>query len=396
MIEALRSGVPSREVGYCFSFARSKIMREIGDELSKAAEGNSSGGMFISGKYGEGKTHLLNTVFNMAQEKNMAVSFVSLSKETPFDKLYSIYSKIAQNTYLPGRIQPGFGHIFESMSPKSPLASELCEYCLKNLETDKLYYVLKSYLGTDDADEKFMLLSDMEGDFMANVTVKNIYMRIYSERVSFHENFVKTRHAWDYFSFLNQLFLKSGCEGWVILFDEAELIGRMGKKTRLNCYLNMAKFAYPEKAANLRSAYSIFAFNSSFVPDVLEGKQEYDNIEQNSISPEADRSVKTVLNLISTAPQLVPLNKEEIMAVLEKIRELHGRAYNWEPSAKTGALFSAIEKRGYLLRTRIRAAVEILDQLYQYGKAGDIKVNELEEGNYSEEIPPPSCESADS
>lgn len=43
--------------------------------------------MIICGKYEGGKTHLLNTVFNMASENNMVVSYLSLNKETPIDKL---------------------------------------------------------------------------------------------------------------------------------------------------------------------------------------------------------------------------------------------------------------------------------------------------------------------
>lgn len=387
IIEALRSGISSREVGHCFSSARPKIMRGIDDALLKAVGEGFTGGMVISGKYGEGKTHLLNTVFNMAHERNMAVSLVSLSKETPFDKLHAVYSKIVQNTYLPGRLQPGFEHIFEGMTIKSPLASELCECCLKDFETNKLYYVLKSYLETEDMDEKFMLLADMEGDFMPNAAIKKIYGRIYSEKANFNSNFVKSRHTWDYFAFLNNLFLKSGYNGWVILFDEAELIGRMGKKARLNCYLNMSRFLYPEKNANLKSIYSIFAFNSSFIPDVIEGKLEYDNIAQNPISPEADKNIETILNLISAAPQLVPLNNDEILSILKKIQEFHGKAYDWNPNIETAILFSATEKRGYLLRTRIRAAVEILDQLYQYGKVGNITINELGQADYSEKLP---------
>jgi len=160
----------------------------------------------------------------------------------------------------------------------------------------------------------------------------------------------------------------------------------MGKKTRLNCYLNMSKFIYPEKNTNLKSMYGIFAFNSSFIPDVIEGKLEYDNIEQNPISPESDKNIKTILDLISTAPQLVPLNNDEILSILEKIQDFHGKAYEWKPNIETSALFSATEKRGYLLRTRIRAAVEILDQLYQYGKAGNITVNELGQADYSENL----------
>ena len=42
---------------------------------------------------------------------------------------------------------------------------------------------------------------------------------------------------------------------------------------------------------------------------------------------------------------------------------------------------------GYLLRTKIRAAIEFLDQLYQYGRAGDTTINELGEETFEEDIP---------
>ena len=108
MIEALRSGVPSRAVGQYFSEARPKIMKEISDHLDQVCEQGKSSGMVICGKYGEGKTHLLNTVFNLAHSNNMVVSYLSLSKETPMDKLYLVYQKLIQSTYLPQREQPGF------------------------------------------------------------------------------------------------------------------------------------------------------------------------------------------------------------------------------------------------------------------------------------------------
>ena len=66
VIEALRSGIPSRAVGQYFSEARPQIMKEISGRLERVSENGKSDGIVISGKYGEGKTHLLNTVFNLA------------------------------------------------------------------------------------------------------------------------------------------------------------------------------------------------------------------------------------------------------------------------------------------------------------------------------------------
>ncbi len=383
IVEALRSGIPSRAVGQYFSEARPRIMKEISDRLDAVCDQGRSGGMVISGKYGEGKTHLLNTVFNLAHSNNMVVSYLSLSKETPMDKLYLIYQKVLQNTYLPKRRQPGFMYELEKISANSPIANEMLLYAAKQLETDKLYYLFRSYLNTEDSDEKFLLQSDLEGDFIANAPLKKIYRRIFGQPVKYNVNFTKTKHCRDYFSFMSYLFTQMGYHGWVILLDETELIGRLGKKARLNAYRNMADFLLSDRCPE--RTFSLFALSSSYVEDVIEGKHEYENLE--AVYPEEPEPARTILNLLEGAPQLLPLTKEEIHEVLLKIQEFHGRAYNWTPALSIETLEEAIQSGGYLLRTRIRAAIEFLDQLYQYGKAGRTTINELGKESFTEDVP---------
>ena len=383
IIEALRSGIPSRAVGQYFSEARPRIMKEISDRLDQVCDQGKSNGMIISGKYGEGKTHLLNTVFNLAHSNSMVVSYLSLSKETPMDKLYLVYQKIIRNTYLPMRRQPGFMHELEKVSANSPIANEMLLYAAKQLETDKLYYLFRSYLNTEDSDEKFLLQADMEGDFIANAPLKKIYRRIFNQPVKYNTNFTKTRHCGDYFSFMSHLFLQMGYHGWVILIDETELMGRLGKKARLNAYRNMAQFLLPEKCPE--SAFTIFALSASYTEDVIEGKHEYENLE--AIYPNEQEPIKTVLDLLVRAPQLLPLTKEEVNEVLCKIQDFHGRAYGWTPNLSVASLAESTQAGGYLLRTKIRAAIEFLDQLYQYGKAGKTIINELGEETFAEDVP---------
>lgn len=383
IIEALRSGIPSRAVGQYFSEARPRIMREISERLDTVSEQGKSSGMIISGKYGEGKTHLLNTVFNLAHSNNMVVSWLSLSKETPMDKLYLVYQKLIGNTYLPKRQQPGFMHELEKISSNSPVANEMLLYAAKQLETDKLYYLFRSYLNTEDSDEKFLLQADLEGDFIANVPLKRIYKRIFNQTVKYNVNFTKTKHCRDYFSFMGHLFTQMGYHGWVILIDETELMGRLGKKARLNAYRNMADFLLPEKCPE--STFSIFALSASYAEDVIEGKHEYENLAM--IYPEAPEPAKTVLDMLSRAPQLLPLTRDEIHEILYKIQDFHGKAYEWTPGLSIDSLTEATQSGGYLLRTKIRAAIEFLDQLYQYGKAGKTTINELGEEMYTEDVP---------
>ncbi len=383
IIEALRSGIPSRAVGQYFSEARPKIMKEISDRLDAVCEQGKSGGMIISGKYGEGKTHLLNTVFNLAHSNNMVVSYLSLSKETPMDKLYLVYQKLIQNTYFPKRRQPGFMHELEKISANSPVANEMLLYGAKQLETDKLYYLFRSYLNTEDSDEKLLLQADLEGDFIANAPLKKIYRRIFNQPVKYNVNFTKTKHCGDYFAFMSHLFTQMGYHGWVILIDETELMGRLGKKARLNAYRNMAKFLMPDK--NLESVFSIFALSASYAEDVIEAKHEYENLEL--IYPGEQESAKAVLDLLARAPQLLPLTRDEIHEILCKIQEFHGKAYDWMPNVSMDSLSEATQSGGYLLRTKIRAAIEFLDQLYQYGRAGKTTINELGEETFTEDVP---------
>ncbi len=383
IIEALRSGVPSRAVGQYFSEARPKIMKEISSRLEMVCDERRSSGMVISGKYGEGKTHLLNTVFNLAHSDNMVVSYLSLSKETPMDKLYLVYQKLIQNTYLPKREQPGFLQELQKLSANSPVANEMQLFAAKHLETDKLYYLFRSYLNTEDSDEKFLLQADLEGDFIANAPLKKIYRRIFNQTVKYNQNFTKTKHCGDYFSFMSHLFTQLGYQGWVILIDETELMGRLGKKARLNAYRNMAQFLLPELCPE--ATFSMFALSASYTEDVIESKHEYENLA--AIYPTEPEPARTVLELLVKAPQLLPLAKEEISKILSKIQEFHGRAYNWTPNVSIASLIESTQSGGYLLRTKIRAAIEFLDQLYQYGKAGKTTVNELGEETFTEDVP---------
>ena len=383
IIEALRSGIPSRAVGQYFSDARPGIMKQISDAMETVRENGKSQGMIVSGNYGEGKTHLLNTVFNMAHEDQMVVSFLSLSKETPMNNLHMIYPKAMNGTYLPGRTQPGFTRIFEEMTANSPMANELLNYALTELQTDRLYYVLRAYLHTEDQDEKYQLMSDLEGDFISNPVIRKIYRRVFNVPVKFRENFKKTAHAMDYFNFMSHVFKLCGYSGWAILMDEAELIGRLGKKTRLKAYFNMAKFLMPD--ASLESAFTIFALSSAYREDVIERRHEYDNLYE--VYGDEQEPAKTVLERMEKAKQLLPLTRAEITQILENLRQFHGKAYGWNPDVSMEAMLHVAGTGGHLLRTQIRVAIELLDQMYLYGETGNTKIDALGKESFEEEVP---------
>lgn len=387
IIEALRSGVPSRVVGEYFSEARGGMLRRIQERMERVKETGKSEGFLYTGRYGEGKTHLLNTVFSMATTSNMVVSILPLGKETPLDKLHLLYPKLIANTYLPSAAQPGFRRRLEEVTAGSGIAGELLGYSAKTLNRDKIYYMMTAFLGTQEEEERDAFLSDLEGEFTRLSLIKRSYRRVTGQTAKFNQNFRKTRDVMDYFFFMSHLFRSLGYDGWILLFDEAELLGRLGKKTRAKCYARMDEFLNPDP--RLEAVLSLFAFSSSYAEDVIDKKQEFSNTESAfAEEPEIRKAADKTLNAILSAPELAPLTREEILQILEQIQQFHGRAYDWNPSISPQTLYRETEASGYLLRTRIRATIEFLDQMYQYGSAGTAKITRLGTESYEEDDTP--------
>jgi len=78
------------------------------------------------------------------------------------------------------------------------------------------------------------------------------------------------------------------------------------------------------------------------------------------------KPIQKVLEGIGQVPQLAPLTNSEIHEVLLKLLSFHAKAYDWKPQVDVRTIQTTTDSGGYLLRTKIRSAIEYLDQLYQY------------------------------
>ena len=161
----------------------------------------------------------------------------------------------------------------------------------------------------------------------------------------------------------------------------------MGKRVRARSYRTMQAFLDP--SPRLEGVFSVFAFSSSYLEDVIDKKHERENIRAVfAEEPEALKAADATLDAMLDAPELAPLTKAEVLQVLMQIQELHGRAYDWDPGVSAQTVYEETEAGGYLLRTKIRAAIEFFDQLYQYGEAGKTKITELGKESFEEDDTP--------
>lgn len=387
MIEALRSGVPSRSVGAFFTGAREGQLNIFRKLISDVAESGVSNAKIFTGRYGEGKSHMLNTLRSVAEENNMVVSMLSFGSETPAGNLPLIYRKLIEQTWLPGAVQPGFMAELFRITAGSEKAQSLLAYAKNELDSDKLYYIFKAMLNVKNEEHQYLLQDDISGRFINLTQLKSIFNACVEDEkfTGLERKFLKTKNTMDYFRFMAMLFCVMGYKGWVILFDEAELIGSLQIKSRFKAYENFMNFLHPD--ADLEAVFTAFAFSSAYNQDIIVGKDELLYLQNWDAPAERKMAVRTVIGDISNAMELKELTKDELSDCITQIIGIYRKAYNFYDQLDTTRLASMAASTGYLLRTRIRAAIEYLDQVQLYGTFSPVTTTEVDSGDIKEEVP---------
>lgn len=386
VIEALRSGISSRRLSAIFTYGREGRLEQVMQLLDSVAAGNGQKATLIKGDFGEGKTHFLNNIFNHALGKNFVVSFVVLSKETPFSRLDRVYPKIVGATYLPGAVEPGIEMLLRDVRPGSDLAGRLLAFADQELHP-KLYYVLKNYLEAGDTYQQHLLIGDLSGEWLPVSSLKSLHKLNMGKSVKIAK-FSAKDHVWDYFRLLANLIKSRGYAGWVILFDEFELVGTLGAMSRADAYCNLGKFLFPQDRALLPATYAVFSISARFWEDRLLNEKHPDfdiipsKLNSKGAGPLADL-VKRALNaLLQDVISLESLSSSEVEKILLAVRDLHAKAYDWQPDFSLERVMA--ETRQNRLRTKIRYALEYLDLEYLYQCEPQLRAQHLDEAALDE------------
>lgn len=380
IIECLRSGVSSRKLSCLFSYGREAALERVSREMSKVREDGAVQSLVVKGNFGNGKTHFLNIIFDLAEKTNFAVSFVPLSKEIPFNRLDRIYRNAVANLHIPGFIQPGILPLLSQDMACSEEAEDIVKSVSRQLHP-KIAAVFKNYFESADPWSRHQLLSDLSGDFIPASLLKSIH-RINTGTPLNTPRFVLKEHIFDYFRMLSYLIKARGYAGWVILFDEFEQVMHLGVVARSAAYLNAARFM--SKAFGLASTYTVFSASSNLWSELLlkEKRSDFDVIPDKLAAKGYQHHIPTVREVFGQFLRdnlfLDNLSLFDVRRLLHAVGEYHSHAYNWQSPADVEAVLNFLggDKP---LRTTIRSMVEYLDLQYLHGEKPEISVSMPEE-----------------
>ncbi len=347
IIEELRKGSVPVEYVPLFTVGRQKWLSYIEDDLENYIAQGGAKVRFISGDYGDGKTHFMSVVRHLAMEKGFAVAFVVLTRDVPIHKFETVYQSIVrqlQGDYDGTGIRNLLTAWLDSLTPEF-------QETQKETTTEKCLALAEEFRDIPDMDINFAnalaaLVSNRfapmeEGEDKESRKADREILMHWFEGGKVTKRELKPFQIYEYLTKANArqlmnsliLFLRRfGHQGLILLMDEMETVVAMSASVRNAAYENVRLFI-----DNSETAQYLHIF-FSIIPDVLvseKGFKSYDALWSRVRSigtPGADAKRLNYRGVLVDIHQ-TPLQTKELVDLGRCLTSLHGIAYRWSPQA---------------------------------------------------------------
>ncbi|MGQ9867087.1 MAG: BREX system ATP-binding domain-containing protein [Pseudanabaenaceae cyanobacterium] len=335
------------------------------------------------GAYGQGKTHLLTQLEHWALDQNFATSRIALSKGVSGAKWEDLYARLVENLRTPGSTQLGIQDLLNRKRPDDLADSPM--YQRERYPHPLPSVVLETFFAAGPEDQE-LLYGDLAGERIPLSDLRRIYKQSRNQALPpFPERFSRKKHFTAYLGLMADTLKWLGYQGWVILLDELELVGRLGPQARIQAYLHLnwllnwsQQMPYP--------IYTIGAAATTLENDVFESgrRDKYELVKSDKLYPEERQCLQGFFDRMTERKQsLQPLSPKEVQSVLTDIAAIYRIAWPEMSVFSDEVIFKAMDISGPL-RTQIRALLECLDIERVYQVPAAIREGELMEDSLSE------------
>jgi hypothetical protein len=343
VIEGLRAGVPNRHVVTALGCLQAEVEGRFRRLLEATQQNITSGpcprGMVIEGEFGSGKSHILEFLQNLALEANFICSRIVISKETPLYHPVRLYYSAIESAVIPNKRGEVFSEIAGECDVWTPRYKNLVAW-VNNPESQ----IDARFAATLMLYER--LSSDMElGHRMTRFWTGDPIgvgdLKKYLQEAGFGERFTfgkvsAAELALQRFQFAARLMQAAGYAGWILLIDEAELIGRYSVNQRAKSYAEVARLMNLDGGPTLPGLGTVLALTNNFREEVLEKKGDKVKLLEKlrANNTEADRLLadKAEKGMGLLQSQRIPIGHPSSAIIHDAhrtIRALHLKGHGW-------------------------------------------------------------------
>jgi len=366
VIEGLRAGVPNRHVvnalGCLQPEVEGRFRRMLEATQQNITIGSCPRGMVLEGEFGSGKSHVLEYLQHLALDANFICSRIVISKETPLYHPVRLFYSAIESAVVPNKQGEVFAEIVGACDVWTPPYKNLVAWA-NNSEnhvdsrfaaTLLLYERMSSDMELGHRMARFWTGDPIGvGDLKKSLQEAGFGGRYTFGRVS------ATELAVQRFQFAARLMQAAGYAGWILLIDEAELIGRYSVNQRAKSYAEVARLMNTDSGKMLPGLGTVIALTNDFREEILEKKGDRVKMLEKLRSKQTDvdriLADKAEQGMRLLQSQRIPLGQpsfETIKEVHQIIRGLHLKGHGWhmweQDSEGPAELVSGTSMRKYV------------------------------------------------
>jgi hypothetical protein len=349
-VEALRAGVPSRDAVLALDSMQPHVVERFWQQLQSvpeaAARDAQPPGLLIAGDFGSGKSHVLGYLQHLALQQGFVCSKVVISKETPLYDATKLYRAALQAAIVPGKRGAALTEIAAALDFSSPGFAELARWAGRQDASVNSRFPATLFLYERVKDPEILdrIVSLWAGDPL-NVSEIRSWLRAHDAAATYKLERVAAKELpFQRFAFATRLMMAAGYAGWVLLVDEVELIGRYSFMQRARSYAALARWAARLEGEAYPGLATTFAITSDFTSAVLEGRNDFEavpgKLRASGLDPERLLGSQAERGMRLIAREAIHLNnpdRETLRRTKELVRDVHARAYDWDPPPLDGS-----------------------------------------------------------
>ena len=390
LVNALKGGVVPRVGLEYITVGRTQEISAILHDIEMIEDGSASF-RFVVGKYGSGKSFLLQTIRNYASAKGFVVVDADLSPERRFagtkGQGLATYKELIRNLSTKSKPDGGalplilerwisgiqtavkansnaVGEEFDILVEKQiyTVASSL-EGMVNGFEFAKAVVIYWKAYRRDDEAKKSNVLRWFRGEYPTRKGAKD----------ELGINFIVTDETWyDFLKILAAFLVSAGYKGILVIIDELVNIFKIPNSiTRANNYekiLTMYNDVLQGKASHIGF---LMGGTPQCIEDKYKGVFSYEALR--SRLAEGHFAAADIKDLSAPIIRLRMLSQEEMYILVEKLLNIHAQLYNYVPSLSHDELvyFLTVEYNRVGAETHItpreiiRDFIELINILHQ-------------------------------
>jgi hypothetical protein len=348
-LEALRAGVPNRDAVMVLGSLQVGVedrFSQLLDSVGALPSGPAPGGMLVGGGFGAGKSHVLEHLAHVALSRGFVVSKVVISKETPLYDPAKVFRAAIDEALVPGRPGSAIDEIALALKPDSPAYAELYRWAHSDQAPLDSRFAATLFLyeyARGDAEFADHIIRFWAGDPLPVADLRR-RLKETGAAATYRLGSIKERDlSVQRFRFVSRLVMAAGFNGWVVLLDEGELIGRYSVLQRAKSYGEVARWVRGDRDDPAAPLCAVLTTVDDYEAQVLVGKNDRELIpkrlrmkgtaEYELAASQAEAGMRIIER---EQVRIQPPGQEELDRIYAKLKQIHAEAYGWDPPDVSG------------------------------------------------------------